>query len=194
MKMWNFVALLALLALLGACAKGTDFTKPEDDKLAFGKTTKSEVIAMMGEPTRKQQVKRYGKDVDIIYYDYAKLGGEPAIKGETPERTEVFLFHEDLLVGTEYTSSFKDDSTWFDVSKVDSIKQGMSVDEVIAIMGKPGGEYRYPAIYTSEGRALVYLFDEIKGFTLHQTTLIVVLDANDKVEKTDLQTFEKKGL
>lgn len=185
MKPMKLVAVLATTALLSACAAGVNFVKPADDQLVLGSTTKSQIIAQMGKPNGKGQKVSNGEDLEVVTYAYAKVGGEAVFKGVTPARSVGLLFHKDVLVGKEYTSSFKADNTYFDPEKAKSVKQGMSKADVVALLGNPGGEYRYPVIASKTGKSLVYIFVQTKGFKSQQNILTVELDEQDVVQKTE---------
>jgi outer membrane protein assembly factor BamE (lipoprotein component of BamABCDE complex) len=178
-------AVLAIAMFLAACAAGVNFVRPADDQLVLGSTTKNQIIALMGEPNRKGQKVSNGEDLEIIGYAYAKVGDEAVFEGVTPARSVGFLFHKNVLVGKEFSSSFKSDNTYFDAQKAKSVKQGMTRLEVVALLGKTAGEYRYPVISNKNGKALVYIFTRTKGFKSQQDILIVELDEKDIVQKSE---------
>lgn len=184
MTLTKFAAGLVLALGLVACA-GVNFIKPTDEQLVIGSTTKSQVVAMMGQPNGKGQKVANGETLDIITYAYANVGGGSVFEGVTPARALGLYFHNDLLVGTEFTSSFRDDNTYFDPEKAKSIKQGMPRAEVVALLGPAGGEYRFPLIADRKGKALVYTFTQTKGFSSQQNTLVVEMDETGKVRKSD---------
>lgn len=185
MRAIHLGAALAASMLLAACAAGVNFVKPPDEKLVLGSTTKDQIIALMGEPNGKGQKVSNGKDLEVIGYSYAQAGGEAVFEDVTPARSIAFLFHDDVLVGKESTSSFKADSTYFDPQKARTIKQGMTASEVEALLGKPGGEYRYPVISDRSGKALVYTFTQTRGFKSQQNLLVVELDAKGVVRRAE---------
>lgn len=180
----KFAAGLLLALSLAACA-GVNFVKPTDDKLVLGSTTKSQVVAMMGQPNGKGQKVSNGETLEIITYAYANVGGGPVFDGVTPARALGLYFHNDLLVGTEFTSSFKEGNTYYDPEQAKSIKQGMSSAEVVTLLGPAGGEYRFPLIANRDGKALVYVFTQTKGFSSQQNVLIIELDEAGTVRKSD---------
>src|SRR5262249_6758241 len=59
-----------------------------------------------------------------LTYSYASAGGTPLVDGVTPARTIGFLFRGSLLVGYQFVSSFRDDHTDFDESRVKDIRKG----------------------------------------------------------------------
>ena len=151
----------------------------------LGSTTKDQIIAMMGEPNAKGQKTSNGESLDVIGYSYARVGGEAVFEGVTPARSMAFTFHKDVLVGKESASSFKPDSTYFDPEKAKSIKKGMTSAQVVALLGAPGGEWRYPVIANRDGKALVYTFAQTKGFKSQQNVLVVELDRAGIVQKAE---------
>lgn len=96
-----------------------------------------------------------------------------------------FVFHHDVLVGKEFSSSYKIDSTYFSPATAKKVKQGMSETEVVALMGPANGEYRFPLTNDPNGRALIYLYAQTIGFTSKVLTLIVELDDNAIVTKAE---------
>lgn len=139
----------------------------------------------MGEPVGKGEKVSNGENVEIVNYAYAQVGGEAVFDGVTPARSVGFLFHNNVLVGKEFTSSFKSDNTYFDPLKAKSVKQGMKKQDVVTLLGKAGGEYRYPIISNKKGKALVYVFAQTKGFKSQQNILIVELDEKETVQKSE---------
>ena len=69
-----------------------------------------------------------------------------------------------MLVGHEYTSSWPEDSTDFDESKVSKIQEGKTtLLEVRAMLGKSSAEYIYPYVPNKDERAIGYLYAQTKG-------------------------------
>lgn len=140
----------------------------------------------MGKPSSSGAVSKNGESLDVISYAYAKAGADAGFGGDVPVRSMSFTFHKSLLVSTETTSSFPADSTAFDYDKAKTVKNGMKAAEVVALMGKPGGESRYPVVAAKDGRALVYTHLKAKGFKQQHTQLVVELDKSDVVVNTSL--------
>lgn len=186
MIMKKFALISTLLLLLAGCTAGVNFAKPSDDKLVPGTTTKKQVISLLGEPTGKGEKIVNGEELDIISYAYANVGGEAVFEGVTPARAIGMYFHKGILVGREYTSSFKSDNTYFEIEQAKAIKNGMNRSEVTALIGEPGGEYIYPVVANSAGTAMVYNFVQTKGFKSQQSMLVVELDENGRVQKSEL--------
>ena len=177
MKKLRSSMILFYVLVLTACVAGSGFVKPAEDKLVMGKSDKKQIIAMMGEPTGTGEKVMNGEALDIINYAYASFGADAVYDGVTAERSMAFMFYKGKLVGKEFTSSFNVDNTAFYPAKAKSVKKGMKESEVLALMGKPGGEYRYPVIEDKNGKAMVYLFTQTKGFRSQSNMLKVELDS-----------------
>jgi len=182
--------LVFVSVILTACVAGTNFVRPAEDKLVMGKSDKKQIITMMGEPTGRGEKVMNGATIDIINYAYASVGAEAVYDGVTAARSMGFMFYKDKLVGKEFTSSFKTDNTAFDIGKAKSVKKGMKESEVITLLGKPGGEYRYPVMEDKNGRSMVYLFTQTKGFSSQSIMLKVGLDTKGNVATSE---FTKVG-
>ena len=145
-----------LALLLTGCAGGRDFVRPQSDSLRLGTTTYQEVLKRFGEPL--------GIDISIHNgatirkTSYSNAVATPFV-GAVPEWESGFYFLDNVLVGYEYSSSFAEDTTDFDETKIGQIKQGeTSRERVLELFGKPGGMCIYPMILRKEDTALVYSF------------------------------------
>jgi hypothetical protein len=158
------IAALAALVVLAGCA-GTDFVRPGTDDLKLGKTTYKDVLAKMGAPRQEGAVLKNEKNVRSASYAYANTGGSPARPGVTPARAQNFYFYEDVLVGHEFVSSFAEDQSDFDESRVQGIVKGRTTRAQLAqLMGKaPSGAHVYPMIKSQKGEAAIYLYSQVTG-------------------------------
>ena len=105
-----------------------------------------------------------------------------------------FYFLDDTLVGYEFLSSFAEDNTDFDESKISEINEGKTtMNEVVKLLGKPGGYYIYPVIESPSEEAAVYLYSENKGsafnFRVFRKVLIITYDDDRVVTKVDYSSF-----
>jgi hypothetical protein len=182
----RIIELVGITVLLAACSVGTKFIKPADDALVLGKTTRSEVLALMGKPSNSGRKVTNGADIDIITYAYASRGQEePAFEGVIPARGISFHFLGDRLVGKDFSSSFKSDSTWFDPAKARAVVNGMSEADVRALLGRPAGEFLHPIVADRTGRGLLYQFSLTRGFKTRLGALNIELDASRVVTKSE---------
>lgn len=115
----RLTTVLIFSGLLMACV-GTNFVRPSDHTFTLGKTTKQEVINAMGKPIMTSQVLKNNVPVETIVYSYA-AGAQSLIGGVTPARSTGFSFANNILVGQLFSSSFTEDKTDFDESKVSEI-------------------------------------------------------------------------
>ena len=175
---------VALGVLSTACA-GTDFVRVPDDVLVLDQTTYEQITARLGSPYRQGVVTKNDQQIQTASYAYASAGGAAAAARLPPARSQGFYFFNNKVVGYEFSSSWKDDSTDFDGGKVAQIKKGQSTRrDVVRLLGKPGGKYIYPLIPNRGEEAVIYSYNQTKGtaFNLkfYQKLLVV--------------TFNKQGI
>lgn len=180
-------AMLAGALLLAGCA-GTKFVRPADADLQLGRTTEQQVVGMLGKPMQEASGLSNGKATRTLAYAYASFGGQPKNPGVTPVHALSLVFHEGKLVGKEYVSNLQSDHTDFDHTKVPQIVPGKStLAQVNALLGSAPGEAIHPMIKQASGRALVYGYTEMRGFTPSTKRLLVVLDPQGTVVDVDYQ-------
>ena len=152
----------------------------------------------MGEPQRTGVVEKNGKEIKTISFAYASVGGEPSESGVTPARVQAYFFHENILVGKEFISSYKSDSSNFDEAKTTVIKKGETTrSEVTKILGQPTAAYIPPMVDTSSGEAIGYAYTTVRGgpFTGFKTftkILRISFDENGIVNDVELMTSGTK--
>lgn len=178
MKPPSLYAMAGITLILSACA-GSDFVRPGDDRLIVGSTTMREAVALLGEPGQKSYQFANDRVIEVLHYVYAGAGGVTSV------RSLNLLFHEEVLVGRRFVSSFKTDSTRFDTSLAAKIAPGMAEREVIALLGSPSGLYAYPKIADRSDRALVYGYPEKLGPNI----LIVELNTTGAVLRSYRDRF-----
>jgi hypothetical protein len=150
---------VVLVALAGAGCAGRDFVRPGPETLSLGRTTEDEVWQRLGAPYQEGAVLKNGEMVKMTTYAFAAAGGVPLVDGVTPARAMGFYFWRGVLVGHEFTSSFRDDHTNFDETRIGAIERGRTSEaEVVALVGQPTGEYAYPMVRGRDQRGLVYLY------------------------------------
>jgi outer membrane protein assembly factor BamE (lipoprotein component of BamABCDE complex) len=190
---WAGLVVAAILALAG-CA-GTDFVRPDPASFVLGKTTQGEVLHRMGKPYQTGTLEKNGKTMQFASYAYAHAGGEALYGGVTAARSQGFYFLDGVLVGTEFSSSFKSDGTDFDETRLAQLEKGKSTRaDVIRLLGPAGGNYIAPLTNGPADGALVYIYSQTKGsaFNLrfYQKTLVVSHDESGVI--TDIQ-FTAQG-
>ncbi|MBS1155129.1 MAG: hypothetical protein H6R07_1053 [Proteobacteria bacterium] len=161
----KIIAVISFLAIsfLSGCA-GTNFVRTSDDQLIIGKTTEAELKAKLGAPYREGTVTKNDQQIKTMSYAYASTSGEAAAPGVTAARSQGYYIFKDVLAGHEFTSSWKQDSTDFDESKISQIVKGKSTrKDVTALYGLPNGKYAYPVIPAQGDEAYVYLYSQTSG-------------------------------
>jgi hypothetical protein len=187
----RLLSVALLLAALGGCA-GRDFTRPPADTLALGKTTEREIRQRFGDPYRQGTALRNGETMKSLTYAYAAGAGSLA-GGLTPSRGIGFYFWSDVLVGHEFTSSFDEDKTDFDVTKVPQIRKGETTEATVtALLGPAPGGYIYPMIADKAAHALVYVYTQTRGTAFglknYQQMLVVTIAPSGSVSDVQLTT------
>lgn len=170
------VAATVLAVSLGACS-GRDFTRPTDGEFVTGTTTRDEILSRMGKPRVATQATANGEPIAALSHVY----GEGLLV-----RAITFLLHDDVLVGREFTSSFPDDHTSFDVDKARSVQPGMSRAAVEAVLGNAPGEYRYPLTSARTTTALVYKFSQ-PGDKFRRWMLVAEIDGQGSVQRVEFE-------
>lgn len=178
------------------CA-GRNFVRPKPDSLSLGNTTYEDVISQFGQPYREGTQLKNEIYLKTISYAYSTAGGTPMFDGVTPGRSVGFSFMDDILVGHVFNSSYKEDSSYFDDTKINQIKKGETTKaEVIKLLGDRYGEYIYPLIEKKNEKALVYQYTQVKGsafnLKIYIKTLIVTLDQNAIVSDVNLNSSGQK--
>ncbi|MBI3346635.1 MAG: hypothetical protein HY020_05425 [Burkholderiales bacterium] len=190
--MSNMLRLLLVAAsatFLVGCA-GTNFKRPDAGALEVGKSTAAQVAQVMGAPQQTGELLRNGEKLKQSRYAYAEGAGSGKYPGVTPARAQVFLTFNDLLVAEEFVSSFPNDATDFDDSKIGSIVKGKSTRaDVIALLGNPNGRGIHPFIKNKGETAFIYSYSHVKGsvfnMKFYAKSLVVSFDAGGLV--TDVE-------
>lgn len=179
-----------IFSLLAGCA-GRDFVRPGSDIFKLGRTTYSQVIQQMGEPRQTGETLKNEKRVKTVTYIYASTGGDPLEEGVIPARGLSYYFHNDVLVGQEFLSSFKSDNSNFDDSKISAISKGKTTrSQVIQLLGKPTATFVYPMIKQTSWDALGYTYNTTRGgvfsgFKIFTKSLRISFDGKDVVSEID---------
>jgi hypothetical protein len=190
------IAALGLSALLiTGCAgtAGTNFAQVAgEDSLALGRTTSEQLTANLGKPMREGTITKNGQVIKTASYAYANTHGHAIAEGVIPTRSQAFYFTNDKLVGYDFTSSWKSDSTNFNTANVAQIKKGISTrNDVVQLLGKPPGKYAFPMIAGNDGEeAMVYAYTQTSGSVGSLKTfmkkLVITLNKQGVVTDVDL--------
>jgi hypothetical protein len=186
------VAIAVWLLALAGCA-GTDFVRPDTASFRNGETTYAQIMARMGKPWREGTEIRNEKTIKSAVYAFASAGGKAQHQGVTPARAAGFYFYNDTLVGHEFISSWAEDHTDFDESRVKDIAKGRTTRaQLEQLLGKPVGAYIHPMIKAPAGDAAVYAYSQTSGsvFTLkfYRKVLVVSFDTAGVVTDVDFSS------
>jgi len=161
------VFVFIILAVAG-CKSGEQLARPAETSFEPGKTKITEILAQYGKPGYECAGVFNEKPVTQYVYTLAKTPYSvffypEAIPVSVPMRLMTFNFCNDVLVGYLYTSSFKDDNTNFDETKIGLIKANMTQEkELIMIMGRPSGRSIYPVAAQDE-TIITYSYGESRA-------------------------------
>lgn len=185
----RLLASVAVVATLASCA-GTDFKRPTPEALVVGKSTQSDVLRVMGTPTATGETVRNGEKLEVLRYAFGSGVSNGKYPGVTPARAEVFLTHGGLLVCDEFVSSFAEDATDWDDSKVASIVKGKTTrNEVVALLGKPNGTAIHPFVKVQGESAAIYSYSHVTGsvFNMKQYSQVLVVSFGSDGVVTDVE-------
>jgi hypothetical protein len=189
-KMFKKAIVLSALSatvLLAGCAPA-EFVNPDPQKLVLGKSTKEDVFNVLGNDPKPIEVDatlaQNGQKVHFIEYKHLKGANFWGLI--VKRHSHIYVTHNNILVADGYDSCYDEDSTEFDVDKVPQIKNGMTKQQVIALMGKPSGEAIYPMARKKGDNAMLYRYTHARFAGIATTTeveeLTVSLDSNNLVD------------
>lgn len=155
---------LALASAAAACA-GASFVRPTPDAFTLGKTTQEQVVQQLGTPAHRGTIRRNDASFETITYAYMSSFGALE-EGVVPHRQLLLIFSNGVLVGEEYSSSFKADHTHFDEAKLASVVKGETTRaDVIRLLGAPSCRFIPPA--ARSGVKIGYLYRTTRGGPVH---------------------------
>jgi len=183
-----------LVLLLTACG-GKNFIRPDSQSLIVGTTSYADVVKQLGEPIRKGTLTKNDLIVQNISYSYAEAVPFSTILSS---RAMVFYFHDGLLVGYDYASSFSGEkqAAAIDDEKVAQIKKGDKKEKAIALLGTPSGEFIFPMTAPKGTSSVMYSFIStsrvpfIGGVKVTKKVVTITVGPNGLI--TDISTSESK--
>lgn len=193
------LTLLAASIILAGCAPA-EFVNPDPQKLTLGISTKEDVLQAIGkDPAPKEfdgTMVQNGLHVHFIVYTHIKSASFWGLI--VPRHSHVYVTYNNILVGEDYDSSYDEDSTRFDPDKVAQIKNGMTKQDVIALMGKPSGRSIYPLAKKQGDTAIHYMYSHARFAGIATTTeiedLTVSLDEKNVVDDVKFKQERKFGI
>lgn len=186
-KSIRLIAFISVLIVLYGCSAGKDFIRPSQDYFKLGVTSYPQVVQQLGEPSLLRSMLKNEKTIKAIAYSYSSVINDDLDSNAIPTRVMSYLFFDDILVGEEFISSFKSDSSYFDDEKINEIsKYKTTRSEVIKLFGRPSCYYIYPMNKDIHRESIGYIygvstkepFNEIKYFN---KTLIISFSDKDIV-------------
>ncbi len=183
-----------VMLLLTACG-GKNFIRPDSQSLIVGTTSYADVVKQLGEPIRKGTLTKNDLIVQNISYSYAEAVPFSTILSS---RAMVFYFHDGLLVGYDYASSFSGEkqAAAIDDEKVAQIKKGDKKEKAIALLGTPSGEFIFPMTAPKGTSSVMYSFIStsrvpfIGGVKVTKKVVTITVGPNGLI--TDISTSESK--
>ena len=197
MKKIFSLGIVAVSLLVLASCSGTKFKIIPESQLNPGKDTYQGILGRLGAPDEDGIIIENGQTVKYLSYSYAKASVPGVFGAPIPNRTQVFYFHENILVGYVHSTTEGEANTGFDSSKVEKIKEGeTTIGQVVALLGPPSGEYAYPLIADKESKAKVYYYVQMTAGIISnssfQQILTVIYDANGIVKRLIFTETGKK--
>jgi hypothetical protein len=171
-----------LVSLIAVGCAGRNFTRPATSNFELGKTTMREITNQFGKPLNKAEVYENGVKAMVIDYGFMTMDWG-SLK---PMRLQKFFFCQDKLVGYQFSSSFKSDSTDFDGTKVSQIQTNVSTRaEVEKLLGPAGGRCIHPLVAQEDEAGIVYLYSQTRGVPFgvktYTKSLLVTFNRQDIV-------------
>lgn len=183
----KFALFISILIIIYGCSSRKDFIRPSQDTFKLGTTSYPMVVQKLGEPKYEGSMLKNEKTIKAIAYSYSSVINDDLGLNAIPARTMSYLFFDDILVGEEFISSFKSDSSYFEDGKINELfKDKTTRSEVIKLFGRPSCYYIYPMNKDIHGESIGYIygvstkepFNEIKHFN---KTLIISFSDKDIV-------------
>lgn len=178
----NILVVVACLSLLmSGCA--SNFVRPAQNTLVLGQSNTEDVTKKVTGSPYRQSVIVNNEKLNLVRFDY--IHNNVFYGSKIPRRTLTYSFFNDMLVGEEFNSTFENEQTEFDVKKVAEIHKGQTLDQVVAIMGKPTGKILYPWIADKQGSGIVYEYTYSRFAPIYSPTtshrVLITLDQNKVV-------------
>ncbi len=157
--------IITLLAFSCVGTSGTNFERVKEETVSLGLSTYDDIIAIMGDSFKEDVYIKNNKQFKLIGYTYSSTGGAATSKRVVATRHHMFIFYQDILVGHDFISSWQEDQTNFDETKVEQIKKGKSTEEDVKnLLGRPSGKLIYPLSKEKGAEVLLYSFHEARQY------------------------------
>jgi hypothetical protein len=155
------LTLVALFAYNCVGTSGANFERVEEDTISLGLSTYGDIVTRMGDSFEEDVYIKNNKKFKLIGYTYSSTGGVATSRRAIATRHQMFYFYQNILVGHEFISSWEEDHTNFDETKVNQIiKEESTKEDVMSLLGKPSGKLIYPLSKNKGTEVLLYSFYE----------------------------------
>ena len=144
MKMtYRTLAILPVLLLAACGSQFNDIKQTNTSAIRLGVSSIEDVKShLSGGRQVEDDITINGKT--IHYLNFAHVKSAMFFGMEAPTRYLTYLFYDGKLVGIEKSSRFDEDSTKFDIDKAKTIKDGVTREQIVSLLGQPSGEFIYP--------------------------------------------------
>ena len=191
---------LFMLCLAG-CHTGHDFPRPTADSLVLGQSMRAEILRIYGKPTRESSavlssaqtegVTRGEFDMTPVSGSFASLVYLYADRTRTvlvgalsppPVLVAAFDFWNENLIGYNSVSTFVEDLSNFDESRIAEIRKSQSTKaDITQLFGPPSGRAIYPAVQHQGNEKFIYSYLQVRGGERFSKRLEILFGADGVV-------------
>ena len=182
---------LLLVGIAAGCLSGCQsggprevvFSRPEPSSFVLGKTSYRQILEQYGQPTRRAPWTKNGISLETLSYGHGPAGQyqRPHVPDDAnPERWLSFAFLDGRLVEYLFYSSFEDDHTDFDETKIPEIQKGQTTfPQVISLLGKPAGFSIFPFVRAKDEHGITYNYVHTRKGRFYHKRLTVSFNARN---------------
>jgi hypothetical protein len=176
------------IVLLTACAVGSQFSRPPEDFVRLGFTTRPQVEARLGRPGDEKNFRQDGLQGRAIQYTYSNDAETAKMPNSLCIRSLTYMLVDDVVYAEGFISACAADHTDFDERKAANIVKGRTrCDEVPQLLGRPSFRAIYPVAKMNGEYVIGYQFKYVKRplleLNMYQKDLEVVCDVNGIVRE-----------
>jgi hypothetical protein len=160
-----------------------------DSKLILGKSTLTDLVALVGQPRFTSYAIRNGEKIKILGNAYGQAYAGSSVPGVFAMNRVMYTLHNDVVVAKQYSSTFIADTTNFDLAKARSITLGVPREQLILELGKPSGAGVFPVAKVKGRQLLIYDFGYSRGGAgrNYRRFAEFEIDENDRVSDMNIQ-------
>jgi len=198
------IAAAAILSVGCTTQFGTQFNSTSAKQLKPGVSTRDELVSKVG-PIVKPEIVTIKKDfgdkelanpviVEFASYYFSDTQAPTSKADIRASRNASFMLTDSKVMSYRVSSTFTNESTDFDESKIAAIRKGITTEsEAVALLGEPSGRALYPFAKDVGGSSISWYNLSFNKATnkIHSKLYVVYLDANHVVSDFDLKISEK---